>query len=391
MTIQHYARAACLATMVLVFSACRSMPAPDASRSPVAEPEAVVETRVEAAAPDAPTTPAAPLVFDNGAPPAEYPASFAGTLACADCSGHQLTLNLFADGVYFLRESWLGRATGDETYDDLGRWSASPDGKTIELHGGRETALRFERREDRSLHALDAAGVADVGGEQRLARDPSFLDIEPRLPLRGMYRHLGDTATFTECLTGRTMPVALEANYLDTERAYEALEKTPGQAFLVTLEGRIAERARTIGDGTQNVLVVDRQRRFWPKEGCGPRYSEAQLENTRWKLAQLGAQAVLAGVTPTEATLTFDAATHKLQGSTGCNRVSAGYTLDQGVLRLTPAVSTRMACSANAMLAESDFLAMLGKVVLATVVGQQLEFRDGAGNLIARFDAMPSD
>ena len=395
MSIRFPAHAACLFAMILALAlgACRSVPV---VTTPVPVPESPAATAPEPPldmtdAPAAAPAPTAPLVFDNGAPPAEYPASFEGTLACADCRGHQLTLNLFADGVYFLREAWLGRASGDETYDDIGRWSASPDGKTIELHGGRETPLRFARRDDRSLHALDAAGNADTNGEQRLARDPAFQDLEPRLPLRGMYRHLGDTATFTECLTGRTMPVALEANYLDTERAYAALEKTPGQAFLVTVEGRIAERARTIGDGTQDVLVVDRQRKFWPKEGCGPRYSEARLEDTRWKLAQLGDQAVVPGVTPQEATLSLDAATHRLSGSTGCNRASAGYTLDDGVLRLTPVVTTRMACSAGAMGQESAFVTMLGKVVLATVVGQQLELRDGTGKLIARFDAMPAD
>jgi copper homeostasis protein (lipoprotein) len=390
MTIQPWVRVAGLALLAFALAACRSLPAiqaapVDVSVTAPGTPVPIADTAV------APVPAAAPLVFDNGQPRGEYPASFEGTLSCADCRGHQLTLNLFADGVYFLRETWLGRAGGDETYDDIGRWSAAPDRKTIELHGGRETPLRFQRADDGALLALDAAGPASAPGEQRLARDVAFRDLEPRLPLRGLYRHLGDTATFTECLTGRTMPVALEGNYLDTEKAYAALDKTEGQAFLVTVEGRIAERAKTIGDGTQDVLVVDRQRRFWPKEGCGPRYSEARLEDTRWKLAQLGDQPVLAGVSPQEASLTLDSATKRLQGSSGCNRINAGYTVDDGVLRLTPVVATRMACPANAMIQESAFLAMLGKVVLATVAGQQLEFRDGAGHLIARFDAMPGD
>jgi len=264
------------------------------------------------------------------------------------------------------------------------------DGRGVRA-AARELPLAVARYDDGPLPAPAEPGEGARAGEQRSARDPAFRDLEPRLPLRGMFRYLADAATFTECLTGRTMPVAMEANFLDLERAYQKLEKSPGQAFLVTVEGRIAERDRTLGDGTQDTLVVDRFRRFWPKEGCGPRYAEAPLEGTRWKLVQLGEKSILPGISPQEASLTLDAATHKLNGSTGCNRISAGYSLDAGVVHLTPAITTRMACPAEAMQRETDFVTMLGKLVLATVVGQQLEFRDGAGNLIARFDAMPAD
>lgn len=375
-----WARLAAVGLLSFGLIACRSVPV-----APAAEPVA-------------PTTPV-PAPVDETAPAptaaeardAQFPASFEGTLACGDCRGHQLTLNLFADGTYYLRETWLGKPGGDETYDDIGRWAGSADGKTVELHGGRERPLRFARHDDGSLHALAEPGEPAPASEQRLARDPGFRDLEPRLPLRGMFRYLADAATFTECLTGRTMPVAMEANFLDLDRAYQKLDKSPGQAFLVTVEGRIAERDRPIGDGTQDTLVVDRFRRFWPKEGCGPRYAEAPLEGTRWKLVQLGNQAVVPGVSPQEASLTLDAATHRLTGSTGCNRVSAGYSLDAGVIHLTPVITTRMACPAEAMQRETDVVTMLGKLVLATVVGQQLEFRDGTGALIARFDAMPVD
>ncbi len=381
MRLRPWARLAAIGLLSCALLACRSVP-----DAPAAEPLAPT-TPVPAPQSDGEAaTPTAAEIRD-----AEFPASYDGTLACADCRGHRLILNLFADGTYYLRETWLGRPGGDETYDDIGRWAGAADGKTVELHGGRERPLRFTRHEDGSLHAVAEAGATPATDEQFLMRDPGFRDLEPRLPLRGMFRYLADTATFTECLTGRTMPVAMEANFLDLDRAYRALDKSPGQAFLVTVEGRIAERDRTLGQGTQDTLVVDRFRRFWPKEGCGPRYAEAPFEGTRWKLVQMGGYAVLPGVSPQEASLSFDAATRRLSGSTGCNRVGAGYTMDAGVVRLTPPVITRMACPAAAMQRESEFVAMLGKLVLATVVGQQLEFRDGAGTLIARFDAMPAE
>src|SRR6478609_8237991 len=128
MRLRSCARLAAVGLLSFGLLACRSVPV-----APAAEPVAPT-TPVPAPAPDE----NAPAPTAAEARDAQFPASFEGTLACADCRGHQLTLNLFADGTYYLRETWLGKPGGDETYDDIGRWAGTADGKNVELHGGRE-------------------------------------------------------------------------------------------------------------------------------------------------------------------------------------------------------------------------------------------------------------
>ena len=59
-------------------------------------------------------------------PLANLPATFSGTLPCADCPGIDYQLNLFEDGAYYMRMRYQNRADGQ--FDDIGRYLAiQPD------------------------------------------------------------------------------------------------------------------------------------------------------------------------------------------------------------------------------------------------------------------------
>ena len=78
----------------------------------------LVLTRTKAPMP-APPPPPAPALPSNLL--TNLPATFTGTLPCADCQGIKYHLNLFGDDSFFLRRTYVGK-TGDPVDDvDRGR------------------------------------------------------------------------------------------------------------------------------------------------------------------------------------------------------------------------------------------------------------------------------
>ena len=86
--------------------------------------------------------------------------------------------------------------------------------------------------------------------------------------LRGMYSYMADAALFTDCRTGRSYPVALEGDNRMLERAYMATPHEPGEALLVTLEGRIVERMPMEGPGPVPTLLPEKFLGISPGTGC---------------------------------------------------------------------------------------------------------------------------
>jgi len=88
------------------------------------------------------------------------PATFRGDLPCADCVAIRHHLDLWPDGVFHLRRTWLGRpapagAAGDFFVDDSGRWQRDDVRRVLVLHGGAAMPLQFSITGPRRLRALD--------------------------------------------------------------------------------------------------------------------------------------------------------------------------------------------------------------------------------------------
>jgi uncharacterized lipoprotein NlpE involved in copper resistance len=91
----------------------------------------------------------------------------------------------------------------------------------------------------------------------------------PVLPFTGEMRYMADAALFTDCRTGRTYPIAMEADYLNMERAYLKAVVEPGAPLYVTFEGFIMPRPKMVGEGLEPTVVVERFINVWPEEKCG--------------------------------------------------------------------------------------------------------------------------
>ena len=159
----------------------------------------------------------------------------------------------------------------------------------------------------------------------------------------------------------------------------------PKQRYAVRARILVDEKPFFITDQTYPVLTggngseVDLMLRRATTSGGAP----MALENTYWKLTELGGAAVTG--TQIEPHLVLDPTTRRVTGSGGCNQLTGGYQVNSDRLRLSQTVGTMMACM-KGMETEKAFLKALGQVAGWRITGQQLELLDSSGNVLARFE-----
>ena len=318
----------------------------------------------------------------------KLPATYTGVLPCADCEGIRYTLNLWEDNVFFLRMTYLGKGKGEgESFDDIGAWALSADRATLVLRGGREAPVMFAAKSAELIRKLDLEGKEIVSQlNYDLVRKERFEWFDPHVHMRGMYLYMADAGLFTECVTGRKLPVAQERENAVLERAYLKARIQPGEPLLVNIEGRIAMRPKMEGPGEQQMLLVERFINVWPGETCGPRFSPARLENNYWKLVHLGNEPVTVADGRREPHMRLAPEGMRAQGFGGCNRFFGGYELDGQKLRFNKMGMTRMACL-DGMDQEQAFLKALEATVGWSIRGEHLELYGAGGALLARFEA----
>ncbi len=207
-------------------------------------------------------------VFDSAE--LKLPATFKGTLPCADCEGIRWHLDLWPDGVFHLRQAYLKTPV---VADDIGRWRKKTNRSAILLYGAGERPTQFEIKAPHTIRLLDLQGRPIASSlPYELTTDGTLTPTDLRLGLQGMFRYMADAARFEECRTGRSYPVAMEADYLRLERAYiEAAKPAPGAALMVSFEGDIARRPAVEGDALVQTVVVRRFTELRPGQRCEPR------------------------------------------------------------------------------------------------------------------------
>lgn len=114
---------------------------------------------------------------------------------------------------------------------------------------------------------------------------------------------------------------------------------------------------------------------------------QTALEGALWRLTQVvHADGQLQAVpTSVEATASF--ASGSVSGSGGCNRYTAGYTVNAGKLTIGMAASTMMACPEPQTAVEQPFMAALAATMAYTIEDGQLSLLDAGGQKTATFKA----
>jgi heat shock protein HslJ len=198
----------------------------------------------------------------------------------------------------------------------------------------------------------------------------------------GVYSYMADAATFTRCGTDVRVPVATEGASLALEKAYLAAPHEPGEAMLVTLEGRFETRPPMEGAPREH-LIVDRFDAVWPGETCQKTGVETTLRNTYWKLVELNGAPVHTQEGQREVHLSLRMDAPSVRGFAGCNMFEGTYALDGTKLRFEKLVATLTACPFE----EAAYLAALETVSTYRILGETLVLFGDAGQ-VARFRAV---
>lgn len=198
------------------------------------------------------------------------PATYAGTLPCADCPGIEWTLTLLEDGSYRLRRVYLeAEAGGNRAFVELGRWDGDAASGRLALRGGSDGPIRFAVVDAQSLRLLDRRGQTIASSlDYALARRATLDRIDEAFRMRGEFVYLADAGRFTPCGTRVSFPVAQVADNAALERAYLAAAAEPAAPVLVSFDGRFAMRAPMEGDGLREFVVVEGFGEAHVGQGC---------------------------------------------------------------------------------------------------------------------------
>lgn len=302
-----------------------------------------------------------------------FPATYTGTLPCADCPGIDYTLELHADGTFARRADYRGQSRQDE----VGRWLPAAHDDILVLRGSRGETERFQRRQGDTLARLD--GRPTTQPKQLLQRRDDLPSLQPRLTLRGLY---SPDAPFQACSTGHSLPVVQDLGSAQLESAYLRGRGGAGALAMVEVEARIGQHPDASGL-LQPALEVLRFIQLLPESACPPPFVTLPLRGTQWTVTQLGGVPVFDDENARAPSLHFEAAENRLSGFTGCNRLVGQYAVAGSALRFDKLAATRMACP-GASLLELTFTDALKATASWNLFGDELELYDDSGLLRMR-------
>lgn len=113
-----------------------------------------------------------------------------------------------------------------------------------------------------------------------------------------------------------------------------------------------------------------------------PAGAQVNLEETRWRLVELGGEPAASPRGARQIYLRLSAG--RVEGFAGCNTLFGGYTREGAALKLQGLGSTKMACPALSL--ESRFLKVLDQTTGFAVEGASLRLSAEGGATLARFE-----
>ncbi len=183
------------------------------------------------------------------------PASYSGTLPCADCPGISATLSVWPDSIYRLRYVYQERSV--TPFVSTGRWHV--DNRELVLEGESDQPQRWAMLGSDTLRMLDMDGNAiESDLPYSLTRLDSLDDIADVANFIGTFIYMADAPTFRECASGRTVPVLMRGDYLALERAYTRSRLPAGSGQQVQVDGRFLPRPADMEGREREVFEVRR-------------------------------------------------------------------------------------------------------------------------------------
>lgn len=182
--------------------------------------------------------------------------SYKGVLPCADCGGIETSLFLQQDGTYILSEVYKVKAKDNQYFAQYGRWARTADKLVLTEADGEK---RYFRPAGDNLEMLDIHGEPIHTSASRLKQFYQLRPVEQRMPqtpmpLSGMVRYDANNVVFTDCATGKVIPMATSSTL---EKAYMDARRSPDELVFISMDGHFQlEPGGDEGKG-HKLLVAD--------------------------------------------------------------------------------------------------------------------------------------
>jgi copper homeostasis protein (lipoprotein) len=177
--------------------------------------------------------------------------SYKGVLPCADCDGIETSLFLQQDGTYILREVYEVKPKDNKAFAQYGKWARTADKLVLTEANGEK---RYFRPVGDNLEMLDTHGeVIHSTLKYQLKPAEQHMPQTP-MPLSGMVRYDANNVVFTDCATGKVIPMATSSSL---QKAYMDARHSPDQLVFVSMDGHFqVEPGGDEGKG-HKLLVAD--------------------------------------------------------------------------------------------------------------------------------------
>ena len=202
----------------------------------------------------------------------------------------------------------------------------------------------------------------------------------------GEFVYFADSASFTECGSEETFPVAMESAYLEAERGYLAARDEAMAPVIVVFEGKTAVREGMEG-GTREMAVIERLVGFVPGLTCERAMADATVENTYWRILSVAGNTLRPLEGQREAHMMLRP-NEGFSSTVGCNIIIGQYDLTGGKLSLGAGPMTLKACPPPLDEMEREWVQSLASVSDAIVTGPTLELRNSEGSTVAFLEAV---
>ena len=172
----------------------------------------------------------------------------------------------------------------------------------------------------------------------------------------------------------------------------EGFEYAPGFQYELLVRFERVANPPADAPGRRVILVRELERKQMGTESTAAAPAAAGLPGTRWQLVSMpGVPAPSSpGLSAASAvTLEFDGA-GRASGRAAVNRYFGSFTADGTALKFGSTGVTRMAGPPDAMAAESEYLARLGRVARYETGAGRLRLMDASGTTLLEFQAAPA-
>ena len=293
-------------------------------------------------------------------------------------------MTLRSDGLFLLRRVYQDKSVNP--FIEHGRWTA--EGNKLALTNA--SGVQYYERSGDTLRKLDTSGnpiktTANIVLNRAAQVDP----VGETHEWRGEFRYMADAAAFTDCASGIRWPVAMNGDYLATERAYLKTRNVPGSPLIVDFQGKLEQRPG-MEDKFIEMLVIEKIGGSHPGESCSPSGNKltAKLLDTYWRLVDLNGEKI--PFTPShkrQIRLTLASAGSRVIGFSGCNQFTGTFKQTGNELKFSQMAGTMMACVSPYMEFEGKVLKMLNATTSYRIKGEQLFLLEG-DKVMARFESL---